>query len=387
MFIALLGIGIIVPVMPVFARELGASGFALGMIIAAFSVSRGILQPIIGNLSDKLGRKRFLVCGLVIYGLVGLLIPHAGSVEQLISIRTFHGVGSAMIVPIAMAYMSFLAPVGEEGRYQGYLNIAVFCGIGCGPIIGGVLADNWGMASVFYVMALFSFVAGLLVVWRMPAHPGTAAPGQAGLLKSFASMLRRRRTVGILIARYGTMIIMVPTMAFLPLLMSDWERVGGLEIGIVIAARTLVNALLQVPFGTLADRGNKIVLLLAGTCGMCLALLLVPSASTVTHMVLLYMMLGFGEAVIWPVLGAYASDEGRRLYGHGTMMGTFSLAMSAGVFTGALMAGYSMDHWGMAYAFYLCASAVLVITTFSAVLIHGGELENGSAVPQGCETR
>ena len=55
-FIALLGIGIIVPVMPVFARELGASGFALGMIIAAFSVSRGILQPIIGNLSDKLGR-------------------------------------------------------------------------------------------------------------------------------------------------------------------------------------------------------------------------------------------------------------------------------------------------------------------------------------------
>jgi len=66
-FIALLGIGIIIPVMPVFASELGANGLALGMIIAAFSVSRGVLQPVIGNLSDQWGRKGFLVAGLFVY--------------------------------------------------------------------------------------------------------------------------------------------------------------------------------------------------------------------------------------------------------------------------------------------------------------------------------
>ena len=60
-FIALLGIGIIIPVMPVFATELGANGLALGMIIAVFSVSRGILQPVIGNLSDRLGRRRLML--------------------------------------------------------------------------------------------------------------------------------------------------------------------------------------------------------------------------------------------------------------------------------------------------------------------------------------
>ncbi len=59
-FIALLGIGIIIPVMPVFATELGAGGFSLGMIIASFSISRGLLQPIVGNLSDRWGRKNFL---------------------------------------------------------------------------------------------------------------------------------------------------------------------------------------------------------------------------------------------------------------------------------------------------------------------------------------
>ncbi len=55
-FIALLGIGIIIPVMPVFSVIFGAGGFALGMIVASFSITRGLLQPLVGNLSDRWGR-------------------------------------------------------------------------------------------------------------------------------------------------------------------------------------------------------------------------------------------------------------------------------------------------------------------------------------------
>ncbi len=372
-FIALFGIGIIIPVMPVFATELGASGMALGMIIAAFSVSRGLLQPVIGNLSDKFGRKQFLVTGLFIYGLIGLLIPQAESVSNLITIRGFHGVGSAMIVPIAMAYMSFLAPVGQEGRYQGYLNIAVFCGIGCGPVIGGIVNDLMGMEAVFYIMAGLSFLAFLLVIRNMPVHVSTEKKNQRGLIESFGRMIHRQRTMGILLARYATMIIMVPTMAFLPLLMSRMEGVTGLQIGLVIAARTLVNALLQIPGGKMADTKNKVVLLLSGTFAMCLALSLVPLGQSWIYMLLLYMLLGCGEAIIWPVLGAYASEEGRNHFGHGTMMGIFSLAMSAGVFTGAMLAGYVMDNVGINYAYYFSSVAVLVLTVCGAIMIYRGE--------------
>jgi len=379
-FIALLGIGIIIPIMPVFAAELGASGFALGMIIAAFSVTRGLLQPVVGSLSDKLGRKWFLVAGLCIYGVVGLLIPHARSVIDLIIIRGFHGVGSAMIVPIAMAYMSFLAPEGQEGRYMGYLNIAIFCGIGCGPVFGGFFNDHWGMASAFNVMAALSFLSFVLVMYKMPANVPLKANTRRGLLKSMVAMVRRRRTAGILAARYGTMIMMVPTMAFLPLLMSKWDGVTGLQIGVVIAGRTLVNALLQVPFGKLADRRSKLVLLLAGTTLMSLAMLIVPQVETVSRMLILYMLLGVGEAITWPVLGAYASEEGRNHFGHGTMMGVFSLAMSAGVFTGAMLAGYTMDHLGIASAYYFTAGAIMLLTLGSALLIYRGERADTTAV-------
>ena len=375
-FIALLGIGIIIPVMPVFATEMGANGLALGMIIAAFSVSRGLLQPVVGNLSDRLGRKGFLVTGLFIYGVVGLLIPQAGSIINLLLIRAFQGVGSAMIVPIGMAYMSVLAPPGQEGRYQSYLNIAIFCGIGCGPVIGGIVSDLLGFESVFYVMAALSFGAFILVLKNMPAQQAQVKASATGLLKSLQMMMQSRLTRGILLARLVTMVIMVPSMAFLPLLMTQTIGASGLQIGFVIACRTLVNAVLQVPAGKVADKYNKLFLLITGCICLSGVIMLIPFMKTFVMFLLIYCLLGLGEAIIWPVLGAYASIEGRKRYGHGTMMGVFSLAMSGGIMAGAMLAGLSMDVWGIEFAYFVTAATVLIGTSVAALLIRSGERED-----------
>ncbi|GAB6192848.1 MFS transporter [Desulfocastanea catecholica] len=370
-FIALLGIGIIVPVMPIFARELGAGGVALGMIIAAFSITRGLLQPVVGNFSDRWGRKGFLITGLFVYGLVGLLIPHATGVPDLIIIRAFHGIGSAMIVPIAMAYMSFLSPVGEEGRYMSYLNIAIFCGIGCGPVIGGLLSDNWGLPSVFYTMAGLSFLAFILVILYMPGQIAAKRDIARPLLSSIGRMLANNKTCGILLSRYTTMIIMVPSMAFLPLLVSQWPGSNGLKVGMIIACRTLVNALLQIPFGKIVDKHNKLLILLVSSIVLGMVILAIPLIDSFTVMAIAYIIMGMSEAAIWAVLGAYASMEAKAHYGHGTMMGIFSFAMSAGVFTGAVLAGLSMDAWGIGDAYIVTGSAVLILSLAAVVLIGG----------------
>lgn len=379
-FIALLGIGIIVPVMPVFAKELGAGGLGIGLIIASFSITRGILQPIIGNMSDRIGRKGFLIAGLLIYGVVGLLIPMAATVNHLITIRGFHGIGSAMIVPIAMAYMSLLAPSGQEGRYMSYLNIAIFSGIGCGPIVGGFFYDLWGFAAVFHSMAGLSFLAFVLVVIFMPKQLASDQPRSPRLIGSLLSMLKSSKTSGILIARYSTMIIMVPTMAFLPLLMSDWSGSSGIQIGIVIACRTLVNAVLQVPFGKLADSYNKLIVLFCCCTALSVILFVIPYFDDMFSMAMAYLALGTVEAGIWANLGAYASVEAKKHYGHGTMMGVFSFAMSAGVFTGAMLAGISMDGWGIVRAYQVTAICVLLLSCISIWMIAMGERAESKVV-------
>ena len=368
-FIALLGIGIIVPVMPVFAESLGAGGLALGFIIAAFSLTRGIFQPVVGNLSDRWGRKRFLVAGLFVYALVGLIMPEAANVGSLVLIRSLHGFGSAMIVPVAMAYISDLAPLGQEGRYMGMLNIAIFSGIGSGPLIGGFFTDLWGMASAFYVMSSLSLLALLLALFQLPVSTGSSkGRAKVGVLKSMKKMLACRRTFGILLARMSTMIIMVPTMAFLPLLMHQWYQATGTQIGIVITARTLVNAVLQIPCGRLADRLNKVRLLLLGCVIISIVMCLIPLAANFWVLILLFVILGSGEAIIWPTLGALATEEGR-IYGQGSLMGVFNLAMSAGVFIGAMGAGYFSDQFGLRSAFLLTGLLVFILTMIATRII------------------
>jgi MFS family permease len=351
------------------------------MIIAAFSLTRGILLPIVGNLSDKWGRKNFLAAGLFIYGLVGLLIPLAGNVEQLITIRSFHGIGSAMIVPIAMAYLSLLAPAGQEGRYMSYLNIAIFCGIGCGPIIGGLIYDAFDFAAVFHLMAVMSFLALILVLLNMPPHIPAAKKHLPGIFESFKNMAGNQKTSGILIARFGTMIVMVPTMAFLPLIMSTWQDTTGLQIGIVIAARTLVNALFQVPFGKLSDKTSKLPILVLSSSALALTIFWIPWMDSFITMLLLYLLIGAEEAAVWAVLGAYASIEAKQHYGHGTMMGVFSLAMSIGVFTGAVLSGVTMDIWGTVAAYAVASSAVLGCIVVAVTMIHRHDMQEARPEP------
>lgn len=250
-----------------------------------------------------------------------------------------------------------------------YLNIAIFSGIGCGPIIGGLLSDNWGLASVFYVMACLSFLAFILVLFSMPR--GIAADNRQAqpLFASLYSMLANSKTSGILLARYTTMIIMVPSMAFLPLLMSQWQDSSGLQIGMIIACRTLVNALLQIPFGRLSDRYDKLLILPVSCVALALVILSIPLIHGFAAMALAYLFMGTAEAAIWAVLGGYASQEAKRQYGHGTMMGVFSFAMSAGVFTGAVLAGFAMDYWGIARAYSVTGTAVLVLSVLAVFMI------------------
>jgi DHA1 family multidrug resistance protein-like MFS transporter len=368
LFIAFLGVGIIAPIIPIYAMDLGATGVALGLMIAAFSISQGALQPVVGNLSDRKGRKRFLVAGLSIYAVVGLTYTLATSVEHLILIRLFNGVGSAMIAPIVMAYIGDLAPEGQEGKYMGMLNIALFAGIGGGPILGGVFRDAMGINSAFYAMsALTAASLGLILALLPPERFDRKIQSSTGLLTKLRQMLHNGRVIGILLPRMGTMIIMIPTLAFLPILMDQLMGATGIEIGIVISARTIVNAGLQTPFGRMADRHNKVALILTGCLIASACVFLMPFAADFLQLVWLSACMGIGEALVWPTLGAIAVEEGHR-YGQGSIMGVFNMAMSVGILVGSLVAGSLMDLFGLEYVFYT-TSVILVLSAVSGGLL------------------
>ena len=103
-FSTMLGLGIIAPLLPLYADSLGATGLWIGVIFGGFSVSRAVFTPLFGRLSDSRGRKNFLGTGLFIYSVLSLGYIFSGSVFELFGVRLIHGAVSGMIIPIARAW-------------------------------------------------------------------------------------------------------------------------------------------------------------------------------------------------------------------------------------------------------------------------------------------
>jgi MFS family permease len=274
-----------------------------------------------------------------------------------------------MIIPMAMAYIGDMSPQGEEGKYMGMLNIALFSGIGGGPILGGFFLDLWGQNSAFYAMAALSMVSMLMVAVLLPEQVKSEKKADYGPMRTvFRRMLHSKRVMGMLLSRMATMIIMIPSIAFLPLLMKEFMDATGTEIGIVVASRTLVNAILQTPFGRWADYWHKNKIIFIGSSIISAGIFAVPFAGGLLQLVLLFMLIGVGEAVVWPALGALATEEGR-YYGQGSMMGVFNMAMSAGLFVGAMGVGSLVDFIGLAWAFYITALFLFACTVAAVAMI------------------
>ncbi len=119
MFSTVTGVGIVVPLLPIYANDLGATGIYVGLIFGSFSLSRTFLLPLFGRLSDLNGRKPFIIAGIFSYTLISIAFVFSDNVETLIILRFLQGAGSAMIMPVVQAYVGEITPEGSEGYSMG----------------------------------------------------------------------------------------------------------------------------------------------------------------------------------------------------------------------------------------------------------------------------
>ncbi|MFQ5867566.1 MAG: MFS transporter [bacterium] len=359
-FAAMLGLGIIAPLMPVYARSLGATGIWLGIIFSGYSLSRAVFMPIIGKLSDKKGRKGFITFGLLLYSGISLVYIVAGNVYYLTSVRFIHGLASAMVIPVAMAYVGEIAEKGREGRYMGTFNMALLLGMGAGPFLGGLLNESFGIASVFYAMAGLTAIAFLITLVFLPDMR------YSGITKMddpipFKEIIKNNVMKGLLLYRIITAMGRGGIMAFLPIFASRIDITSS-QVGIIISFHIFLIALLQNPFGRLADRYNKLFLVLIGSSVGALALLITPIARNFWQLFFISSIMGLGGATSMPSASAITVEVGQRL-GMGVSMGLFNTAMSAGMIAAPLIAGVVMDILGVKSVFFV-AGVISLLGTF-----------------------
>jgi len=166
-----------------------------------------------GRIADIHGRKKIFTCGIVIYTLSSLLAGLASSATMLISCRVLQGVGGAMLAGTAVALLTTVFPANERGKVLG-INVAVtYIGLSLGPVLGGVLTQNLGWRSIFFVSAFLGLAVIGVVLWKLKGE-WTGAKGERFDLAGSVIYI-----LGLVALIYG--------FTLLPAMSGVWLIVGG----------------------------------------------------------------------------------------------------------------------------------------------------------------
>ena len=358
-FTSMLGMGIVLPFMPIYARTLGATGITIGIFFASFPLAQMVFMPMIGRLSDRHGRKMFMALGLFGSSLLSLWYVYAPNMLYLTLGRFLQGAAVALTLPIATAYVGDIAPPEKRGTLMGIFNLSMTSSIGLGPLVGGWLSDQYGMEFSFYWMCLLNALACVLVLILLPkSHPAERATTRQA---SYRELLARPRVKGLALYRVVNTIQMGLWFSFLPLLGTEILQLNHTRIGWALACYMLVSSLVQVPFGRMADRFSKRLLIITSGLIGSFVFSFMFFVWTFWHLMLIAAVTGAMGAMAMPALNALAVEEGQD-GNMGAVMGMLNMAMSVGMMLGPVLGGLLLDVSGLRPLFLFGAVAGLLGT-------------------------
>ncbi len=163
----LIGFGIVLPLLPTYAKALGANPFMIGLIAAIFSIMQFIFSPIWGKLSDNIGRRPVMLISIFLTALSYVMLAQATTIPLLIFARGLSGMGSANIAA-AQAYITDVTDSKSRSGAMGMIGAAFGIGFIIGPVVGGVLKHNYGIEMVGYVAASLILIDFVLAIFLLP---------------------------------------------------------------------------------------------------------------------------------------------------------------------------------------------------------------------------
>lgn len=340
-----------VPLLPVYANDLGATGIYVGMIFGSFSISRVFLLPLFGRLSDQKGRKPFIVAGLCVYTLISLAFVFSETIETLILLRFFQGAGSAMIMPVVQAYVGEITPEGSEGYSMGLFNLSMFLSLSLGPLMGGGIKDIWSLDAAFICMGLLSGIGLLLCIFFLPPASQEKIKNKDNEVTPWSNILKDKGIVSIFIVRYAYTACIGVIWCFLPLFADTEFGLSSSLTGVLVMLGVFMSGLLHLPMGYAADRINKRMMIISGGILSTVGMLLPYFASSFYDLVIAVSIFGIGGGISMPAIMACAVIKGDEKKAMGSVMSIMTVAHSLGMLTGSMAAGLAMDYLSLRLSF------------------------------------
>jgi DHA1 family tetracycline resistance protein-like MFS transporter len=371
-FLDLVGFGIVIPLLPLYAQRFGAGPVAVTWLLAVYSLMQFFFAPWWGRVSDRVGRRPVLLLGLFGSAASYLAFGLAGSLPVLFAARAVNGLAGAN-VGVAQAYIADVTGPEERAKGMGMIGAAFGLGFVVGPAIGGVLS-RFGVAAPFLAAAGVTLANALLATVRLPeslpperrqAHPrGFGLGERLRMLSATGGRLRALYAAGFL-----------ATLAFAAMegTFSLWAdarwHVSRHGVAFLFTWLGVVSVIAQGALvGRMVKRAGERRTAMLGMLLIAVGLVAAALAPTLALVLAGTGILALGQGMASPAVSSLVSREGRAGE-QGRLLGVYQSLGALGRVAGPVVGGVALQHVGLSAPFLaasgIAAAAALVLATLA----------------------
>ncbi len=326
-------VGLQIPLLPrLIEEQLGGNEFHIGLNIAAFSIAAVAIRPWLGRWSDRYGLRRIMIGGALAASSAAALVPLAGNLWFLMPLRALAGAGEGAVFVGAATMISDLAPAHRRAEATSYLSLAVFGGIGLGPILSEAVIHDGNFDRGFWLASIFTLAAAgcaLLLPGGPPVHPEGHRPDTSDLPRFHRAALRPGAVLALGMGGFATFNAFVPDHA---------QAVGLHGSKYVFLVYSVVCLIVRLVGARLPDR---IGLARSGSialCSLAAGLTLMSAWATPAGLFAGTAVLAVGMSFLYPALSTIAVNA-VPAHERSRVVSTFTMFFEIGTACGGLLFG------------------------------------------------
>ncbi len=352
--------GIIVPVLPVYIRNLGASALELGIIFAVYSLALLIASIPIGLLADRFGRKKIMALGMVVLTLSTVGFAYANTFLSLTALRFLQGAAAAATWTAGPAFVADLYPPEVRGEKMGLAMAGMNFGFMVGPAVGGFIYDWGGYSMPFLLASILAAIVSVLVM---------AVLKEPAVKETMRSQLTWQDVAHSRVILTTFILVLLASMGFgfldplLPGYFHDKFGASSTVIGLLFGAISVTSIVAQPLFGMLSDKYGRVPIIQFGIVITALVTPLLTAVPTIVSTALVMGGLGLAFGLMFAPSGPLLADavmKGHQYASYGAAFGIYNTAYSLGYLIGPLFGGAWVDIWNLE-SLLICYSLGLLL--------------------------